>query len=105
MNVSATSRSNSTKLYLKHHLVGGLITLGFEPGRIGTLVSMATDSSHRVIMEKTCGHSSARIFDRIFFILSGNTRTAIKSRQSSNLGQIGPRAAELAALERFEKFP
>ena len=31
---------------------------------------MATDSLHRVI--KPCGHSSARIFDRIFFILSGN---------------------------------
>ena len=30
----------------------GLIALGFGPGRIGTLVSMATDSSHRVIMGK-----------------------------------------------------
>ena len=27
------------------------------------------------------------------------TRTTIKSGQSSNLGRIGPRAAELAALE------
>ena len=33
------------------------------------------------------------------------TRTTIKSGQSSNLGQIGPRAAELAALEQIEKFP
>ena len=33
------------------------------------------------------------------------TRTTIKSGQSSNLGQIGPRAAELAALERIETFP
>ena len=33
------------------------------------------------------------------------TRTTIMSGQSSNLGQIGPRAAELAALERIEKFP
>ena len=32
-------------------------------------------------------------------------RTTIKSGQSSNLGQIGPRAAELAALERIEQFP
>ena len=33
------------------------------------------------------------------------TRRTIKSGQSSNLEQIGPRATESAALERFEKFP
>ena len=32
-------------------------------------------------------------------------RTTIKSRQSSNLGQIRQRTAELAALERLEKSP
>ena len=32
------------------------------------------------------------------------TRTAIKSGQSSKLGHIEPRAAELAALERIKKF-
>ena len=52
MNISTTSRRNSTKVYLKHHLGGGLISLSFGIGRIGTPVSMATDSSHRVIMEK-----------------------------------------------------
>ena len=31
---------------------GGGAALGFGPDRIGTLVFMATDSSHRVIMEK-----------------------------------------------------
>ena len=46
--------------------------LGFGLDRIGTLVSMATDSSHRVIMGEYCDHSSAFIFDRIFFILAGN---------------------------------
>ena len=30
----------------------GLIVLGFGPGRIGALVSMATNSSHRVLMGK-----------------------------------------------------
>ena len=30
-------------------------------------------------------------------------RTTIISRTSSNLGQIGPRTGELAALERLEK--
>ena len=33
------------------------------------------------------------------------TRTTLNSGQSSNLGQIRPRAAELAALDRIEKFP
>ena len=51
---------------------GALISLGFGPGRIGTLVSMATNSSHKVIMGKCCQHSIAHIFDRIFFILGGN---------------------------------
>ena len=32
-------------------------------------------------------------------------RTYIKSRMSSKFGQIGPRTAELAALERLEKSP
>ena len=126
-------------------------------------MSMATDSSHRVIMGKCCEHSSAFIFDRIFFILAGNeniynedmhkssdefefrpdtttitrvicpcasetlmynvvstlapsfligsssylqvTRTSITSRTSSKFGQIRPRTAELAALERLEKSP
>ena len=43
-----------------------------------------------------------------FFIGSSSffqvTRTIITSGQSSNLGQIGPRAAELAALERIKQF-
>ena len=33
------------------------------------------------------------------------TRTSIISRTSSKFGQIGPRTAELAALERLEKSP
>ena len=33
------------------------------------------------------------------------TRTTIKSEQSSNVAQIGPKASELVALERIEKFP
>ena len=32
-------------------------------------------------------------------------RTTIKSRPSSKFDLIGPRTAELAALERLEKFP
>ena len=52
MNISATSMSNSPKFYLKHNLGEGLIALCFGPGRIGILVSMATNRSHRVIMGK-----------------------------------------------------
>ena len=45
---------------------------------------------------------SILIGSSLFFQVS---RTTIKSVQSSNLGRIGPRAAELAALERLEKNP
>ena len=86
---------------------------------------MATNSSHRVIMGKCCGHSSAFVFVRIFFILAGHfgfksgiclligpvpvhcfsitfTSKFITSRTSLKFGQIGPRTTELAALERLE---
>ena len=52
MNISETSWPIAIKFYLKHHWGGGKAALGFGPDRIGTLVSMATDSSHRVIMGK-----------------------------------------------------
>ena len=38
------------KFYLKHHKGRGKVALGFGPDRIRTLASMATDSSHRVIV-------------------------------------------------------
>ena len=53
MNISKTRGPIATKFYLKHHWGGGKPALGFGPGRIRTLVSMATESSHRVIMGKT----------------------------------------------------
>ena len=46
MNISATSWPIGMKFYLKHHWGGGKAALGFGSDRIGTLVSMATDSSH-----------------------------------------------------------
>ena len=52
MNISATSKPIATKFYLKHHWAGGKAASGFWLDRIGTLVSMASDSSHWVIMEK-----------------------------------------------------
>ena len=53
MNISETSGPIATKFYLKHHWVEGKAALGFGPDQIRNLVSMATDSSHRVIMRKT----------------------------------------------------
>ena len=53
MNISATSWLIGMKFYLKHHLGGGKASVGFKPDRIRTLVSIATDSSHRVTMGKT----------------------------------------------------
>ena len=52
MNISETSRPITTKFYLKHHWGGGKAALGFGADQIRTLVSMAMDSSHRVIMGK-----------------------------------------------------
>ena len=48
MNISKTRGPIANKFYLKNHWGGG-----FGSDRIRTLVSMATDSSHRVIMGKT----------------------------------------------------
>ena len=51
--ISETFGPIATKFYLKHHWGGGKAALGFEQDQIETLVSMATDSSLRVIMGKT----------------------------------------------------
>ena len=53
MNTSATSGLIIMKFYQKHHWDGGKAATGFGPDQIKTLVSMATDSVHRFIMEKT----------------------------------------------------
>ena len=45
---------------------GGLAAFGFGPDQIRTLVSMATDSSHRVIMGKTTLASSILIGSSLF---------------------------------------
>ena len=60
------------KFYMKHHWGGGKAALGFGADQIRTLVSMATDSSHRVIIGKGRRHVFSAVFDRILFILAGN---------------------------------
>ena len=52
-NISATSGPIGTRFYLKHHWGRGKAALCFGPDRIVTLISMPTDSSHRVIIGKT----------------------------------------------------
>ena len=72
MNISATSWPIGMKFYLKHHWGRGKASVGFDPDWIRTLVSMATDSSHRVIMGKRASSRFLKCFYRIFFILAGN---------------------------------
>ena len=72
MNIFATSWPIEMKFYLKHHWGGEKASVGFDPDQIRTLVSMATDSSHRVIMGKRRHHVFSNAFDRILFILAGN---------------------------------
>ena len=52
LNISATSGPIVTKFYLNNHRAWEKASLGFGPDLIRTLVSMATDSSDRVIMGK-----------------------------------------------------
>ena len=52
MNISETSWPIIIKFHLKHHWGGGFAASGFEPVQIRTLVSMSTDSSHKVIVGK-----------------------------------------------------
>ena len=44
--------ANRNKVLSEPYWGGGKAALGLGPDRIGTLVSMATDSFHRVIMGK-----------------------------------------------------
>ena len=60
------------KFYLKHHWGWGKAALGFGADQIRTLVSMATDSSYRVIMGKRVITFSRLFLIGSFFILAGN---------------------------------
>ena len=72
MDVSATSGPITMKFYHKHHWGGQKAAFGFGLDRIKTLVSMATDSSHSVIMEKTVLPLFLSCFSSNPFILAGN---------------------------------
>ena len=65
VSISRTSGPIAIKFYLKHHLGAIKATLVFGADQIRTLVSMATDSSHRV---KRCHRVFSSIFDWILLI-------------------------------------
>ena len=72
INILETSGPITNTFYLKHHWGGRKAALGFRAGRFRTLVSMATDSSHRVIMGKRCLHLFSVVFHPILYILLCN---------------------------------
>ena len=57
---------------MKYVFSDGKFALGFGADLIKTLVSMATDSSHRTIMGKTVFSCFLSCFDPILFILACN---------------------------------
>ena len=83
----------------------GKAALGFDADQIRTLVSMATDSSHRVIMREKGVITFSRLFLIGSFLYLQVTMTYIRACMSSKFGRIRPRTTELAALERRKKFP
>ena len=104
MHISTTSRSITTKFYLKHHLGGRKAAFDSGPDPIRTQISMVTDSSHRVITGKNLVSTLAPSF----FIESSSflqlRRTIIKSWTKSNFGLVQPWTVELTALEDWKNF-
>ena len=86
MNISETSWSIIIKFHLKHHWGGRLAALGFGPDRIRTLVSMATISSHRVIIGNLVSTLALPFFFGSLFLQV--TMTAIKAWMGSKFGKI-----------------
>ena len=83
------------KVYLKHHWGGRKVALCFGPNRIRTLVAMATDSSHRVIIGG--GEFVTPLAPSLLIVSSSFlqvTRTTIMSLRSSKFGQIRPESVE-----------
>ena len=52
INISEIGRRIAIKFYMNYHWGGGKAALGFGADQIRNLVSMATDSTHRLIIGK-----------------------------------------------------
>ena len=98
MNISETSRPITTKFYLKHDWGGGKAALGFDANQIRTLVSMASDSSHRVIM----GEKGVITFSRLVligsFLYLQVTMTYIRACMSWKFGTHGENGVSTFSL-------
>ena len=79
--------------------------LGFWPDWIKTPVSMATESYHRVIIEKTVSPLFFGCFSSDPFQYLQVTKTCMRARTSSNFSLIGPLTEEFVTLERLKKNP
>ena len=82
MNIYKSSWLIIIEFYLEHYWGGGSTALGFRPDRIRTLVLMATDSSHRVIMggNLVATLASSILIDSYLFLQV--MRTTIKKFES-----------------------
>ena len=82
-----------------------MLLKAFGTDWIKTLVYMATESAHRLIMGKMISSPFLCCFLLDFFSNLQVTRTGIKSWTSSNFSQIGPLPKELGPLEHLKNFP
>ena len=71
MNIFTTRRLIPIKFCLKHNLGEGKSVFGFGPDQMGTLVSMATDSSHQT-WGKLIVNANALIMHSFFPVIQGN---------------------------------
>ena len=91
MNISETSWAIKIEFHLEHYWGGGegvLAALGLGIDWIRTLVSMATDSSHRVIMGENLVTTLTPSFLIVFSLFLQVTRTTIKSWMGLKFGTI-----------------
>ena len=73
IEISKTSGPIAIKIYMKHHRGEENDALGFGPHRIGTLVSMATDSSH-IHVVKMGEHLVSTLASSVFISLLHSSR-------------------------------
>ena len=95
----------TTKFYLKHQWVGGKAALGFGPDRIRTLVAMATESSHRVIMEKTVSATFSQLFIIRSFLYLQVMMTCMKAQTISKFQPYRTTDCGVSCPWSSEKIP
>ena len=75
MEISKTNGPIAIKIYMKHHRGEEKDALCFGPHRIGTLISMATDSSHiHVHVVKMGEHLVSTLASSVFISLLHSCR-------------------------------